>query len=65
MLDFSGVGKGLLYMEKLYDQYIDEGVDPARLNIHGVFLGSLIYNSWDLPTCGFRDGISLGSIVER
>jgi len=35
-----GVGKGLLYMEKLYDQYIDEGVDPARLNIHGVFHGT-------------------------
>ena len=35
-----GVGKGLLYLEKLYDQYIKEGVDPERLEIHGVFHGT-------------------------
>lgn len=35
-----GVGKGLLYLDKLYDQYIKEGIDPERLEIHAVFHGT-------------------------
>ncbi len=33
-------GKGLLYLNKLYDQYRAEGVSPDRLHIHAVFHGT-------------------------
>lgn len=35
-----GVGKGLLYLEKLHDQYIEEGLEASRLEIHAVFHGT-------------------------
>ncbi len=36
----NGVGKGLLYLSKLHDQYVAEGVSPDRLQIHAVFHGT-------------------------
>lgn len=35
-----GVGKGLLYLKKVHEQYVDAGVDPDRLDIRGVFHGT-------------------------
>ena len=35
-----GFGKGLLYLDKLYDQYIAEGIAADRLYIRAVFHGT-------------------------
>lgn len=36
----NGVGKGLFYLNKLYEGYVKAGIDPANLDIHAVFHGS-------------------------
>lgn len=48
----NGVGKGLFYLNKLYESYVKAGIDPANLDIHAVFHGSaaedlLTDDSWN------------------
>ncbi len=47
-----GVGKGLFYLEKLHQSYLDAGVSPARLDVRAVFHGRaadhlLVNETWD------------------